>query len=359
MLLAVAVLVSSAAAQDVPGLRTDAGRAGWDAIRDGRNQDAADAFAKAIAAEPRDPYAQLGFGLASYLLGRATVAREALERALMLSPSLTAASLLLGDILYRASDIGGAIRVYEAALRYAPDDGTLTARLETLRNEAARHREFFQSQGSHFTVLFEGPTDEALARTAIEMLEAAHWRIATALATYPDRVITVVLYTQEQFRDITRSPSWAAGTYDGRIRVPVGGIRSASHELERVLTHELTHALVQSVAPRGVPVWLHEGLAVLFEPEGDAWAAAQLARTGRRLPMQRLAGSFAGLSGADARLAYAQSAVAARSVIDHAGAAAVVAILQDIAAGSTFEAALERRLFLSYEAFLATLDTMP
>ena len=44
---------------------------------------------------------------------------------------------------------------------------------------------------------------------------------ALALAIYPKRTITIVVYTQEQFRDVTRSPRWAAAAYDGRIRLPV------------------------------------------------------------------------------------------------------------------------------------------
>jgi hypothetical protein len=31
------------------------------------------------------------------------------------------------------------------------------------------------------------------------------WRVGTALYTFPEHVITVVLYTAEQFRDTTRS----------------------------------------------------------------------------------------------------------------------------------------------------------
>ena len=33
----------------------------------------------------------------------------------------------------------------------------------------------------------------------------------------------MVLYSKEQFRDVTQSPSWAGGLYDGRIRLPVAG----------------------------------------------------------------------------------------------------------------------------------------
>ena len=354
----VALSAVPAGAQGIPGTRAHtAGRAGWDAIRDGRHQDAAEAFALAIDAEPRDPSLHFGAGLAAYLLGRPTVAQQSLERALALAPSLTAASLLLGDILYRGSDISGAIRIYEAALQHAPSDKTLNTRLESLRREAAVHDGFFQSQGSHFVVLFEGPADEELAGRALEVLEAAYWRICTALSIYPERVLTVVLYTQEQFRDITRSPDWAAAAYDGRIRVPVRGVRADSRELERVLAHEFTHALVQSIAPRGVPTWLNEGLAVLFEPTGAAWADSELARSNRRLTLGRLAGSFSGLSGADARLAYAQSASAVQALVDQGGTGAVAAVLQDIAAGETFATAFERRMLVPYTSFVASLES--
>lgn len=334
-----------------------AARAGWDAIREGRILEAADAFDRAIDAEPRDPSLHLGAGLTAFLLGRSATAQQSLERALSIAPELTAASALLGDILYRGSDVDGAIRVYEAALKSAPADLTLKNRLSALRREVTLHAGFFQSQGSHFVVLFEGPADEELARRALDILEAAYWRIGTVLSVYPERVVTVVLYTEEQFRDVTESPPWAAAAYDGRIRVPVGGIRTSAQELDRVLAHEFTHTLVQSLAPRGVPTWLHEGLAVLFEPAGDAWADAQLAASPRRLPLDILTRSFRALASGDARLAYAQSAAAARVLLNHNGAAALVALLQDIAAGDGFSSAFERRMFMPYDSFAATLES--
>lgn len=354
--LAVSMYGAPLVAQGVSGTPAYlAGRSGWEAIRDGRHQDAAQAFAVAVDAEPRDPSLHLGAGLTAFLLGQPTAARQSLERALALAPSLTGASLLLGDILYRASDIAGAIQVYESARQHAPNDKTLHARLERLRREAALHDRFFASHGAHFTVLFEGPADEALAARAIEVLEAAYWRVATALATYPEHVITVVLYTQEQFHGITRSPQWAAAAYDGRIRVPVRGTDADSRELERVLVHEFTHSLIQSVAPRGVPMWLHEGLAVAFEPDGASWAETQLARSETRLPLARLAESFAPLSTAEARLAYAQSAAIVRALFEYSGAGAVGALVQDIARGDTFAVAFERHFLMTYDAFIDAL----
>src|SRR4051812_35655167 len=77
--------------------QTAAGPAGWEAIRSGRNEDAAAAFAEALRAEPRDPSHYLGAALAAQLLGDTTKARASLEAALQLAPNFTTASLLLGD----------------------------------------------------------------------------------------------------------------------------------------------------------------------------------------------------------------------------------------------------------------------
>ncbi len=220
----------------------------------------------------------------------------------------------------------------------------------------AIHRDFFQSQGSHFTVLFEGPQDHQLAMRALDVLESAYFRIGSTLSTFPDRPIPVILYTEQQFRDITRAPDWAAAAYDGRIRVPLRGALTKPEELERVLTHELAHAVVQAIAPSGVPAWLNEGLAVFFEPSGAAWVDATLAATPQRLPFSRLTRTFRGLSADEAGLAYAQSGLVARYLFNEGGGSAVVAILQDLAAGRTFRAAFEQRLFLSYDSLAAIFE---
>jgi tetratricopeptide (TPR) repeat protein len=354
--LALTGVTLPATAQGIPGTRAyTAGRAGWDAIREGRNQDAAEAFALAVDAEPRDPSLHLGAGLAAYLLGKPTVAEQSLQRALSLAPGFTTASVLLGDILYRQGDTDGAIRVFESALEHARGDATLQARLDTLRREAHLHDGFFQSQGAHFTVLFEGPADEHLAARALEILENVYWRVTTALSVFPEHVIPVVLYTREQFRDITRSPQWAAGAYDGRIRVPVGGAHGNERELERVLTHEFTHALVQAVAPRGVPPWLNEGLAVTFEPGGEAWSEGELSGSDRRLTLEQLNAGFGSLATEDARVAYAQSAAIVAALLDHGGPPVVVGILRDLGRGDGFATALERWLATPFDSFVASL----
>lgn len=326
-------------------------RDGWQAIQADRAEDAAQLFERALALDPGSATSLLGAGLAAHLLGRTADARTRLEQALQIDPALTPASLLLGVLLYRGGDLDGAIRVYETAAARAPDEPQLAARLERWRREASLHDAFRRTMSTNFTVLFEGPAEEPLATKALEILEAAYWRVGTTLFTYPAEATTVVLYTQEQFRDVTRAPGWAGGLFDGKIRVPVRGALDHPEEFERVLTHEFTHALVRSLAPRNVPTWLNEGLAGVFERGDLGWAEETVREAKALLPLERLHGPFSGLSNGEAKLAYAEAALAARYLLDQAGAPPIVALLEDLGRGVEFAAAFSQRALMPYADF--------
>ena len=323
----------------------------WEALNAGRVAEAERLFDEALKAAPGQPALLVGLAAAAHLGGRADVARIHLVNALDRDPRFTPASLMLGQVLYGAGDLAGAIETYENALRYAPDHPQLTKKLERWRQEASLHERFDQRFGAHFTVLFEGPAEAPLAARAVEILEKAYWKIGAALYSYPPDVITVVLYTREQFRDVTQSPAWAGGAFDGRIRVPVQGALQNLAEFERVLTHELTHAFVRSIAGNSVPQWMDEGLAMYFEGSDRSRRVAQLKSAPERLPLARLEDSFGGFDDARARIAYAESGVAVARLFEEAGTTGVANMLGDLAARVPFGAAFERHAGMTYEAF--------
>jgi hypothetical protein len=327
--------------------------AGWEALRAGRAEEAAHDFREALRLDSSDAIAMLGSGAAAQLRGRTDEAIQQLGGALRLHPSLTAASVLLGELLYRQNDLANAIAVYEQALAYSPAHAQLTTKLDVWRREAEMHGRFSRKLANHFVILFEGPPDQPLAARVAEMLESDYWRIGGALGAYPSDVTTVVLYTKEQFRAITHSPAWAGGMFDGRIRVPVGGTID-ERDLRRVIAHELTHAIVQGIAASGVPQWLNEGMAVLFEKGDIIRERAQIAGA-RLIPLDRLERSFDVLSPAEARLAYAESAVAVQKIIDLGGPTALYNLLTDLANDVGFAEAFERTAFIPYGEFTASL----
>jgi tetratricopeptide (TPR) repeat protein len=325
---------------------------GWTAIQERRFGDALEAFVEAAGADKRDASLAAGAGVAAYMLGQDDEARSWLERALKLAPNYGDAAMLLGELHYRAGRLQDAIAVYESARTHHSDAAGFSQKIEQWSREAQRNRGLYESRGAHFSVLFEGPADEMLARRAVEMLESAYWRVGGALTVYPPQPITTILYTREQFRDVTRSPEWAAAAYDGRIHVPMRGALEQPGELERVLTHEFVHAVVAMLAGRNVPVWLNEGLATVFESLGST-GDGDFSDGTPIPPLTRLEGSFTRLSAADARTAYALSGHSVRKMLQLRGAPAVVALLQDIARGVPFASAFNQRIAMRYEDFQA------
>jgi tetratricopeptide (TPR) repeat protein len=327
------------------------------ALNERRFADALTAFTAAAAQLPNDGNVALGAGLAAFMLGRTGDAETWLVRALKLQPNLTQASIVLGDLQHRGGRLDEAIATCEAALKLAPkgETGPLEDRLTAWRKEQQLVGRFSRSQGTHFTVLFEGPADEFLARRVVDYLESAYQHVGESLNAYPTQTITVVLYTTQQFQDITRMPSWTAASYDGRIHVPVRGALQRTEQLDRVLTHEFVHALVAAIGGPTVPVWMNEGLATALEPGGVEQSDAVLASVNVRPRLQQLHGSFSGLNAAQARLAYAYSAHAVQRIIALRGAYAVVGLLRDLARGVDFNTAFGKNAQMRYEAFDAMI----
>jgi len=326
-------------------------QAGAKALDERRFGDALEAFTAASAIVPRDPSLCFGAGMAAFMLGRNADAQELFEKALTLNPRYRAASEWLGELHYRAGRLKEAVEVYETALKYAPGATEMEARLGEWKKETSLQSRFYEARGAHFSVRFEGPGDELLARRAVDRLEEQYWRIGQALTAYPPNPITVVLYTQQQFRDITRLPSWTAAAYDGRIHVPMRGALEQTEELDRVLGHEFVHAVVFMLGGRNVPMWLNEGLAAHLERGGAEEAERVLAATRARPALEQLHRSFTGLSGEDAQVAYALSAKAVRRMMELRSPAAIVTLLQDLARGAAFATAFHQHIGMRYEDF--------
>ena len=224
-------------------------QAGWKSLEQGDAVRAGQLFADALAQRPNEPVLLFGAAVSAQAQGRPAEAKPRLQRALEVNPRFTPAALLLGEIVYREGDLDRAIKTYETALAHAPGNADLTARLDKWREEANVHSSFIERRQDRFRVLFEGRTDAPLAAQATETLNTAFWRIGQALGAYPSDPIQVMLYTEKQFRDITRAPEWSGGLYDGKIRLPVAGASRSPKLFETVLSHELTHAMVSSLAP--------------------------------------------------------------------------------------------------------------
>jgi tetratricopeptide (TPR) repeat protein len=355
-LAAVLLAPATVPAQGIPAAAVQLAEEGSKALEARKYGEALAKFEEAQKLAPRNASIVFGVGVSLYMLGRNRDAEERFGQALRLNPALLDASLLLGELQYRSGRILEAIATYRAAQKHAPGEARLAAKIAEWDAEETTEKRFAETRGVHFRVRFEGPVDQQIARRAVEYLEAAYQRIGDALRFYPTEPVDVALYTSQQFRDITRGPSWASGVYDGRIRIPVKGALEQADHLERVLVHEYVHALIGGIASRDVPAWVNEGLAVVLEPGGLAAAERVVASTRNRPALAQLQSGFGNLPDAQANIAYAVSAVAARAMLDIRGPSAVLMLLRDLAAGAEFSTAFHQRIGVRYDEFQDTIS---
>lgn len=309
----------------------------WKALEKDPDRAAA-LFRQELKKQPRDPVLHFGAATAAYALGQTGAALSSLKKAVEIDPQFAEAFGLLGQVAYDRGDSDLAIRSVEKALAINPGDGRLAELLRRWKRESSVHGSYVERNAQHFRILYEGGVVPGIGDRVARVLESGYRSVGRALNSYPTETLTVILYTNREFQDITRSPSWAAGGYDGRIRIAVGGALEAQ-DLDRVVTHELVHAIVASAAPRRIPVWLNEGLATRLESSDQSWVDAAIRNAGTIVPLESLANGFGGFDEQRALVAYAESAVAAEILCAKLGPN-IGAFLRSVGEGRTVDDAL-------------------
>ena len=308
----------------------------WKALNRNEPARASALFDDELKRHPDDAGLYFGAGSAAYASGRHDTALTSLRRAVELDPRFVEAWTLLADVAYERGRSELAIGSLEKAAALRPRDRSVADTLERWRSESSTHGSYLERPTGHFRILYEGLRQQAIGDRVARVLEREYQRIGRALQTFPSEPITVMLYTNREFQDLTRAPGWAAGSYDGRIRVAVGGGASEG-EIDRVVTHELVHAVIATTGR--VPAWLNEGLATHLESSDPGWAAATLRRSAAIMPLADLVRGFSGFDEQQAMVAYAESAVAAEVLIAQLGSN-LGPFLEMVGQGSSIDQAL-------------------
>ncbi|MFQ5735949.1 MAG: peptidase MA family metallohydrolase [Thermodesulfobacteriota bacterium] len=269
----------------------------------------------------------------------------------LMHPLLKSIYITLGNEASIRGDVVSAAENYEKAAAFDPDDKVLKNVIERLDKERSAELRMTSKDGRHFLVKYEGGENAAAGHLIGLLLEEAYIKVGSDLNFYPGDTITALLYSKERFRDITRSPAWSGGIYDGRIKLPAGGVTGKTAELERVIFHEYTHAVVHRLANGRAPVWLNEGIAMYEEGRRSGEYAdylGELARTGK-IDLKPLEGSFMGLGAEQAQVAYLLSLSATEYMVREFGTFSVRKVLVDVGKGMTMEEAVQDALYIPYD----------
>ena len=282
-----------------------------------------------------------------------TTALDPLDRARRASPSSPDVAKLMGWAYYGANQMDRAIEQWKRAEELRPDPEVERA-LEKARRDKAEEDSYREGETAHFALRYAGSATPELARGILRTLETHFRDIESALDYTPSEPISVVLYTEQAFADITRAPSWAGAINDGRIRIPVQGLTSVTPELAQVLKHELTHSFITQKTRGRCPTWLQEGIAQYMEGRRSGSAAAALVAAGDHGAAPSLAdleGSWMGLSGASAVFAYAWSLAAVEAIVQTGGMSDISRLLDRLASSASTDAALRETLHSDYADF--------
>ena len=291
--------------------------------------------------------------------GRYAEALQQAEHATQVAPNDALAHVLLGIVDYNSDRNADAIRAWKRALELQPDNPMTKQLLAKAEREQKAESHFSQRESRHFTLHYEGAqTSLLLPQDILQALEADYRDISGQLGFVPTENIAVILYTNKTFFDVTQAPSWAGGLNDGKLRIPVQGLRSVDDRFQSVLRHELTHSFIHQMVRGRCPTWMNEGLAQALEPRSLSEVGPPLAELFQRkkeAPMKYLEAPFSGYNARQAMVAYAESLAAIEYLRSRYGMSDIQRMLQRIADGESTEAALRATTQDNYEQFQAEL----
>jgi tetratricopeptide (TPR) repeat protein len=238
-------------------------------------------FHDVVDEQPDAPGPRVGYALAEMALGRDASALPVVLDGLVRDPGAADLHEVLGSLRDREERVDDALASWREAFRLAPSD-RVREKIMKAERELAAGRDYEYSAAAHFTLRYDGALDQDLVASLTDFLEDSFRSLTQLYRHAPAQPITVLLYPQQAFRDVTRAGHEIAGLFDGKIRVPLGGLTTLHLEARRVLLHELTHAIIQSKTHGNCPRWLNEGLAQVAEPRSLRRAdIAKLARNVR------------------------------------------------------------------------------
>ena len=254
---------------------------------------------------------------------------------------------LLGRLYYHTDQMREAVDVWERALQLEPGNQIIIDQLNRARQELDVEKEMEKGYGSNFIITYDGEVSTALSNELLGVLEDAYSWVGNQLGHYPQRRVPVIIYANKDFKSLTSSPDWASGLYDGKIRLPAGGISKIDSSVAGLLYHEYMHAVVHELAGNRVPFWLNEGLAEVAASEQRSPSLdllVQARREGTLFKWSELEAPARTFEVSRVGIAYLQSYDFVRSLVSEFGWFQIRDLLEALGKGASISAAIDQSI---------------
>jgi tetratricopeptide (TPR) repeat protein len=238
---------------------------------------------------------------------------------------------VLGEIYYARNELQKAIENWETAQRQSPGDA-IRSKIIKAKKELKLDEKLSDKISCNFVLKYD-QDDAYSSELVLHSLVNAYNELAYDFGLYENSEFTVILYSNEYFTNILNVPSWAAAIYDGKIRIPFQYATLNIDELEAIIRHELTHAILHRIAGNNVPAWLHEGVAQYKDGVDDTEVKEilrQAVASNLLIPINQLKTGFVNLKdNTKVKIAYAESLGFIEYLIDNYGFYTILDILNN------------------------------
>mgnify|MGYP001350439697 CR=1 FL=1 len=270
--------------------------------------------------------------------------------------------VLLGEAYYHRGDFDLAISTLKAAQNMKASND-VEKFLKKVENDKTLEEGYITSKPSpHFVIRTSKNQLSQVKKVLDPILERSFRDLTQIFDFFAETPITIVVYDPKKRSMAVRmgSPSWAAGVYDGEIRIPYSETLKPEYKLETLLRHELSHLFLDVFTHNSVPTWFNEGLAQYYEKPfiysgTDAFSDridAPISNTFKQIvseaisakkimPYERISGSFSLFRKKTATLAYAQSLMMFKYLIESHGLWRLRRMLRSVYQGKHFDVAFQ------------------
>jgi hypothetical protein len=179
-------------------------------------------------------------------------------------------------------------------------------------------------QSAHFILRYDRQvSDYRLGEQMLTALETIYRQLSNSLFEQGPGTITVVIYPDKAYFDVTQAPRWSGAINDGKIRIPTKGLDGISDPVKAVLAHELVHSFIGLISRGDCPTWFNEGVAQMQEGKSadpnKQWLKSA-ARQKQLAPLSSLRGTFSQLPSDAAQIAYVEGLSAVEYLMSQKGA---------------------------------------
>jgi len=279
-------------------------------------------------------------GITLYNEGRKKEARPYLEEITGSGIVYPDVYYVLGEIYYEVNELQKAIENWEISQSQSPRDAILSKITKT-KKELKVDEKLSDKISCNFVLKYD-QDDAYSSELVLHSLVNAYNTLAYDFGWYENSEFTVILYSNEDFTDILNVPSWAAAIYDGKIRIPFQYASMNIDELESIIRHELTHALIHRIAGNSVPAWIHEGIAQYKDGVDDTSVKKVLRQaiaSNSLIPINSLKAGFVSFKEdkTKVKIAYAESLGFIEYLIDNYGFYTIIDMLNNFYSYSSLD----------------------